>query len=143
MSAIRQFANVAKRSGAAGVYAVARHELDAVQLGRLLLHLRRVDPDWSLDIHERRRLAYALLEANVPDRHIRDQLQISQKTLTRRRQELVDQRNRPAEPAFQSGAWGTKTATATRRSSGPILHVEASSGNGDFEAIRSLLEVAA
>jgi hypothetical protein len=143
VSAIRHFANVAKRSGAAGVYAVARCELDAAELGRLLLHLRRVDPDWRLDIHERRRLAYVLLEANVPDRHIRDQLQISQKTLTRRRQELVDKQNRPAETAFQSGVPGTKTATATRRSSGPILHVDASSGNGDFVALRRLLEVAA
>jgi hypothetical protein len=139
VSSIRQFANVAKRSGAAGVYAVARHELDDVQLGRLLLHLRRVDPDCPLDIHERRRLAYALLDASVADREIRDQLDISQKTLTRRRQELVDKRNRPAEPAFQSGVSGTKTATATRRSSGPILHVDASSCTGDFESMVRVL----
>lgn len=139
MSTIRHFANVAKRSGAAEVYAVASGELDVRDLGRLLLHLRRVDPDWTLDVHERRRLAYALLEADVPDREIRDQLDISQKTLGRRRQELVEKPNRPLQPAFQSGVSGTKTATATRRSSGPILHVEASSGNGDDRALRLLL----
>jgi hypothetical protein len=71
MSAVLRFANVAKRSGAAEVYAVACGELDAADLGCLLLHLRRVDPDWRPDIHERRRLAYALLEANVPNARIR------------------------------------------------------------------------
>jgi Trp operon repressor len=140
VSAIRHFAKVAKRSGAAEVYAVAQAELDDVRdLGRLLLHLRRVGPDWRPDIHERRRLAYALLEANVSDREIRDQLEISQKTLTRRRRELVDKRNRACEPASQRGVSGTKTPTATRRSSEPILHVEASSGNGDDHALRLLL----
>jgi hypothetical protein len=144
VSAIRRFANVAKRSGAAEVYAVARDELEDVRdLGRLLLHLRRVDPGWTLDMHERRRLAYALLEANVAGRDIADQLDISQKTLSRRRQELVDERKRACEPALQSGVSGTKTPSATRRSSGRILHAEASSGNGDFEAIGSLLGVAA
>ncbi len=139
MSTIRHFANVAKRSGAAEVYAVADGELDVRDLGLLCLHLRRVDPDWSLDVHERRRLAYALLEAEVPDREIRDQLDISQKTLHRRRRELVEKQNRPLQPAFQSGVLGTKTAAATRRPSGPILHVEASSGNGDDRALRLLL----
>jgi hypothetical protein len=143
VSAIRRFAKIAKRSGATEVYTVARDELEDVRdLGCLLLHLRRVDPSWSLDIRERRRLAHALLEADS-DREIRDQLDISQKTLARRRQELVHKRNRAPEPAFQSGVSGTKTPPATRRSLGPILHAEASSGVGDFEAIARLLEVAA
>jgi hypothetical protein len=126
MSAVLRFANVAKRSGAAEVYAVASRELDAPELGCLLLHLRRVDPDWRPDIHERRRLAYALLEANVPDARIRDQLEISQKTLARRRRELVDNSKCPRKPALQSGANGTKTPGRYIGSSGPILHVDAS-----------------
>ena len=139
MSAIRRFAQVAKRSGAREVYTVACRELDVRDLGLLCLHLRRVDPDWTLDMHERRRLAYALLEADVPDRQIRNQLDISQKTLGRRRRELVEKRNRRLQPAFQSGVTGTETAVATRRPSGPILHVEASSGNGDDRALWLLL----
>jgi hypothetical protein len=142
MTAVRHFAQVAKRSGAAEVYAVARRELGDRDLGRLLLHLRRVDPDWRLDVHERRRLAYALLGAGVCDREIRDQLGISQKTLGRRRRELVNNPNQPLEPAFQRGVSGTKTATLTRRPSGwvsPPLAFSASSGNGDDRALRLLL----
>jgi hypothetical protein len=139
MSAVLRFANVAKRSGAAEVYAVASRELDAAQLGCLLLHLRRVDPAWRPDIHERRRLAYSLLEANVPDARIRDQLEISQKTLARRRRELVDIPKCPRKPALQSGAKRTKTPGRYCGSSGPILHVDASSGNGDFGALARLL----
>jgi hypothetical protein len=142
VSAIRRFANVAKRSGAPEVYTVACRELDVRDLGRLLLHLRRVDPDWKPDVHERRRLAYALLEADVSDREIRDQLDISQKTLGRRRQELVEKRNRPQEPAFQSGVSGTKTATATRRSSEPVSPpwgLSADSGSVDDRPLRMLL----
>lgn len=139
MSAVQRFANVARRSGAAEVYAVARRELGPPDLGRLLLHLRRVDSDWSLDLHERRRLAYALLEAGVPDREIRAQLEISGKTLARRRRELVNKPNRDREPALQSGANGTKPATRYYGSSGPILHIEATSGNGDFGELGRLL----
>jgi hypothetical protein len=65
MSAIRAFAKAAQRSGADEVYRVARRELDARDLGRLLLHLRRIDPDWRLRPKERRRLAGRLLEAGV------------------------------------------------------------------------------
>lgn len=142
MTAVRLFAHAAKRSGADEVYAVARRELDDRDLGRLLLHLRRVDPGWRLDVHERRRLAYALLDAGVSDREIRDQLVISQKTLGRRRRELLDNPNQPLEPAFQSGVSGTKTSTLTRRSSGwvsPSLAFSANSGNGDDRALRLLL----
>lgn len=143
MSAVLRFANVATRSGAAEVYAVASRELDPADLGCLLLHLRRVDPDWRPDIHERRRLAYALLEAEVPDRHIRGQLEISQKTLARRRRELVDNAKRPRKPALQSGTNGTKTASRYHGACGPILCADATSGNGDLEAIRRLLGAAA
>ena len=139
MSAVLRFANVAKRSGAAEVYAVACRELDAADLGCLLLHLRRVDPDWRPDVHERRRLAYALLEANVPDARIRDQLDVSQKTLARRRRELVDNAKCPRKPALQSGATRTKAPGRYCGSSGPILHADASSGNGDFGALARLL----
>jgi Trp operon repressor len=142
VSTIRHFAQVAKRSGAAEVYAIARRELDVGDLGLLLLHLRRVDPDWRLDVHERRRLAHALLEADVPDREIRDQLDISQKTLTRRRRELVQKRNRSLQPAFQSGVSGTKTATATHGSSSrvsPSCGFSADSGSVDDRPLRLLL----
>jgi Trp operon repressor len=139
MSTVLRFANVAKRSGVAEVYAVASRELDAPELGCLLLHLRRVDEDWRPDIHERRRLAYALLDANVPDREIRDQLEISQKTLARRRRELADNSKCPRKPALQSSAKRTKTPGRYYGSSGPILHVDASSGNGDFGAMARLL----
>jgi Trp operon repressor len=139
MSAVLRFANVAKRSGAAEVYAVASRELYAADLGCLLLHLRRVDPDWRPDIHERRRLAYALLDANVPDREIRAQLEISQKTLARRRRELADNAKCPRKPALQSGAKRTKTPGRYNGACGPILHADASSANGDFGAIRRLL----
>jgi hypothetical protein len=114
MSAVLHFAAQAKRSGAEATYTVARRELDAAELGCLLLHLRRVDPDWRPDIHERRRLAYALLEANVPDGRIRDQLEISQKTLARRRRELVDNAKWTRKPALQSGATRTKTPSVQR-----------------------------
>jgi hypothetical protein len=113
MSAVLRFANVAKRSGAAEVYAVASRELDAPELGCLLLHLRRVDPDWRPDIHERRRLAYALLEANVPDARIRDQLEISQKTLARRRRELVDNSKCPRNPHCRAARTGQKRRVGT------------------------------
>lgn len=136
MSAVLRFANVAKRSGAAEVYAVAARELDVRDLGCLLLHLRRVDKDWRPDIHERRRLAYALLEAGVPDRQIRDELEISQKTLARRRRELVDNPKCLLEPAFQRGARRTKTAGRYGR---PILHFDASGGCADIDAIRRVL----
>lgn len=142
MSAIRSFANVAKRSGAREVYAVACRELDVRDLGLLCHHLRRVEPDWKLEVHERRRLAYALLETDASDREIRDQLGISQKTLSRRRRELVDTRNRPLEPAFQSGVSGTKTPSATRRPSGPVSPpwgFSADSGSVDDRPLRRLL----
>jgi hypothetical protein len=142
MNAVLHFAAQAKRSGAADTYAIARRELVVCDLGCLLLHLRRVDPDWRPDIHERRRLAYALLEANVPDARIRDQLEISQKTLARRRREVADNAKCPRKPALESGATRTKTPGRYNGSCGPILHVDASSGNGDFAAMARLLGAA-
>jgi Trp operon repressor len=142
VSAIRRFANVAKRSGAPEVYAVACRELDVRDLGRLLLHLRRVDPDWKLDFHERRRLAYALLEADVSDREIRDQLEISQKTLGRRRQELVEKRKPASGTRIPKRRLGDKTAIATRRASEPVSPpwgLSADSGSVDDRPLRRLL----
>jgi hypothetical protein len=139
MSAVRRFANVAKRSGAADVYAVARQELDARDLGRLLLHPRRVDPDWRLQLKERRRLAVELVGVGVSDRKVLDQTGISRTTLWRIRRDLVQQPNRPGKPALQSGGSVSNRPILTRRSSGPILHVEASSANGDFGAMGRLL----
>jgi hypothetical protein len=143
MSAVLAFARQAQRSGAADTHAIARRELDVRDLGCLLLHLRRVEPDWRLDIHERRRLAYALLEANVPDARIRDQLEISQKTLARRRRELVGNAKCARKPALQSGATRTKTPGRYNGACGPILHADASSGNGDFGALARLLGASA
>jgi hypothetical protein len=142
MSAVLRFANVAKRSGAAEVYAVASRELDPADLGCLLLHLRRIDPDWRPDIHERRRLAYDLLDAGVPDRRIRDVLEISQKTVARRRRELVDSEKCVRKPALQSGAERTKPAGRYHGACGPVLQADATSANGDLGAIRRLLEAA-
>jgi hypothetical protein len=139
MSAVRRFANVAKRSGAAEVYAVARLELGARDLGRLVLHLRRVEPDWSLPLKERRRLAVELVEADVSDRDVLDQTGISRTTLWRIRRDLVQQPNRARKPALQSGESVSNRAPLTRRSSGPILHAEASSANGDYRALGRLL----
>jgi hypothetical protein len=139
MTVVLYFATVAKRSGAAEVYAVASRELEAVALGRLLLHLRRVEPEWHLPLKERRRLAVALLEEGVADRHVIDQTGISRTTLWRIRRDLVDRPRRPCEPAFQSGLAVSNRAPASNGSSGPILHAQASSGNGDFEALARLL----
>ena len=139
MSGVLRFAMIAKRSGAAEVYAVARRELGPVELGRLLLHLRRIDPDWRLSLKERRRLAVELIEAGVPDSRIIEQTEVSRTTLWRIRRDLVDKPNRARKPALQSGGFVSNRPTLTRRLSGPILHVEASSGLGDFEPVARLL----
>jgi Trp operon repressor len=139
MSAVLRFANVAKRSGAGEVYAVARLELDARDLGRLLLHLRRVDPDGRLPLQDRRRLAVELVDAAVSDREVLDQTGISRTTLWRMRRDLVQQPNRPGKFALQSGESVSNRPSPTRRSSGPILHLEASSANGDCRALGRLL----
>ena len=139
MSAVLRFANAAKRSGAAEVYAVAARELDAEELGHLLLHLRRVEPDWRLPSKERRRLAAELIETGAPDRDVLAQTEISRTTLWRIRRELVDKPKRAPDPALQSAGSVSTQAPATHRSCGPILHAEATSGNGDFGAMARLL----
>jgi hypothetical protein len=139
MSAVQRLAKVAKRSGAAEVHAVARHELAPVDLGRLLLHLRRVDSDWRLPLKERRRLAVELVEADVSDSKIIEQTEISRTTLWRIRRDLVDKPNRARELALQRGESVSNRSPLTRRSFGRILHVEGSSGNSDFDAVARLL----
>ena len=140
MSAVLEFARQAKRSGAGDTYAVARRELDARDLGCLLLHLRRVDPDWRAPRKDRRALAGVLLEAGVRDSKILDQTGISRTTLWRIRQQFSEG---AWKPASEWAAFVSNGATRTRRSSGPILCCDASSGNGDLEAIRDLLRAAA
>jgi hypothetical protein len=139
MSAVLQFAAQAKRSGAEATYTVARRELEPRELGCLLLHLRRVDPDWSLPVKERRRLAVDLVEADVPDSAVIEQTGVSRTTVWRIRRDLVARPNRPRNPAFQSGESVSNRPTLTRRSSGPILCFDASGGNADVEAIRHVL----
>lgn len=101
MSAVLRFAQQAKRSGPADTYAIARRELDARDLGCLLLHLRRVDQDWEAPRAERRALAVALLEAGVAASRIVDQTGLSRTTLWRLRRNGLDKPKCPREPAFQ------------------------------------------
>jgi hypothetical protein len=117
---IQKLAQAARLSGAAEVYDHARGELDDRDLGRLLLHLRRVDPAWRPPPKERRRLAARLLEAGVSDRDILDQTSISRTTLWRMRRDLVDLPNRARQPAFQSTGNVSNRAYATRTPSAPI-----------------------
>lgn len=142
MTAVQSFARAARRSGAEATYAVARGELDDRDLGRLLVHLRRVEPGWRPAPKERRRLAARLLEAGVKDRDVVDQTGISRTTLWRMRRDLVG-RSKPApEAALQSGANVSNRPPSTRRSPGsvsPPMGFSASSGNGDDRELRSLL----
>jgi hypothetical protein len=142
MSAVLRFAGQAKRSGAADTYAIARRELDARELGCLLLHLRRIEPDWRAPSKERRQLAAELLEASVRASTVIEQTGVSRTTLWRLRRELADKPKRLREPALQSGANVSNGATRTRSPYGPILACDASSGNGDLDAIRRLLGAA-
>ena len=142
MSAVLRFAGQAKRSGAADTYAIARRELDARDLGCLLLHLRRVDPGWEAPRVERRALASALLEASIADSKIVEQTGISRTTLWRLRRDGLDKLKCAREPAFQCGGLVSNGATLTRRSSPRILSAEASSANGDLDAILELLGAA-
>jgi hypothetical protein len=139
MSAVLAFATQAKRSGAADAYAVARRHLDVRELGCLLLHLRRVDPDWRPPLRERRALAVALLDAGVRDATVIEQTGLSRTTLWRLRRDLADKPNQPREPAFQCGGFVSNGATLTNGSSGRILSADATSANGDLDAIRALL----
>jgi Homeodomain-like domain len=139
MSAVLRFAGQAKRSGAADTYAIARRELDADDLGCLLLHLRRIDPDWRAPLRERRALAAALLEAGVRDSAIIEQTGISRTTLWRIRRNVADKPKCVRKPALQSGGFVSNGATLTNGSSGRILSADATSANGDLEAIRALL----
>ena len=142
MSVVLRFAGQAKRSGAADTYAVARRELDARDLGCLLLHLRRIDPDWQAPLKERKALAGVLLDAGVRDSTVIEQTGISRTTLWRLRREVLDKPKCSREPAFQSGGFVSNGAPAARSPYGPILGSDASSGNGDLEAIRELLGAA-
>jgi hypothetical protein len=139
MNAVLDFAGQAKRSGAAETYAVARRELSPRELGCLLLHLRRVEPDWQAPRAERKQLAGLLLEAGVSVSTVIDQTGLSRSTLARLRRELANPAKCPREPAFQSGGFVSNGATRTRRSSGPVLSADATSANGDLEAIWALL----
>lgn len=143
MTAVLHFAGQAKRSGAADTYAIARRELDARDLGCLLLHLRRVDPEWEAPRADRRALAVALIEAGVREAKIVDQTGISRTTLWRLRRDALNKPKCPREPALQSGGFVSNGATLTRRSSGPILSADAGSANGDLDEIRALLRAAA
>jgi hypothetical protein len=139
VSAVLRFAGQARRSGAADTYRVARRELDARELGCLLLHLRRVDPDWRAPLKERRALAGVLLEAGS----------VIRRSSTRRAsagQRFGESGSKspkgPATPHRNGPVFVSNGATLTRRSSGPILCCDASSANGDLEAIRDLLGAA-
>src|SRR5215204_7190711 len=101
MTAILRFAGQAKRSGAADTYAIARRELDPRDLGCLLLHLRRIDPDWRAPLKERRLLAAALLDFGVTDSVVVDQTEVSRTTLWRIRRELVDRAKWARKPALE------------------------------------------
>ena len=136
MNAVLHFAAQAKRSGAADTYAVARRQLDMREVGCLLLQLRRIDPDWRAPLRERRALAAVLLDAGVSDRAIIDQTGISRTTLWRIGRQIA---KGVCKPALEWAAFVSNGATLTRRSSGPILAADATSANGDLEAIRELL----
>jgi hypothetical protein len=90
-------------------------------------------------LKERRRLAVELLEADVPERTVIDQTGTSRTTVWRLRQQLADKPNRARDAASQSGGSVSNRPTLTRRSRTPILHLEATSGNGDFAAVARLL----
>jgi hypothetical protein len=139
MSAILRFAGQAKRSGAADTYAIARRELDARDLGRLLAHLHRIDPDWQAPLKERRGLAAELLEAGVSDSTVIEQTGMSRTTLCGFAGKWSTSRNALVNPHCRAPRMFQTGQPAMCRPYGPILSCDASSGNGDFEAIRRLL----
>jgi hypothetical protein len=118
VTAIQRLARAARPSGAEAIYDHARGRLDDRDLGLLLLHLRRVDPDWRPPPKERRRLAARLLAAGASDKTIVDQTSISRTTLWRMRRDLVDSSNQAREGAFQSAANVSNRAHSTNGSSG-------------------------
>jgi hypothetical protein len=129
VTAIQEFAKAAARPGAEDVYDVARCELDDRDLGRLLLHLRRLEPDWRPPPKERRRLAARLLQAGVSDKDIVEQASISRTTVWRIRRDLVNLPDPARQAALQSGANVSNRPASTRRSSNFISAPRAFSAN--------------
>jgi hypothetical protein len=124
MSSVREHAEHARLHGAEAAYANACADgLSPRQFGWLLVHLRRLDPDWRPAIGERHRLTRAMLEAGVPDQEIREALRISQPTLWRFKRERADttpEGARPREvgpqPRSTTGANHSKPANRPHRS---------------------------
>jgi hypothetical protein len=142
VTAIRDFVRTAQRSGAEATYEVARAELDDRDLGRLLLHLRRVEPGWRPRPKERRRLAARLLQAGVSDKDIVEQTTISRTTVWRIRRDLVNPSDSGRKAALQSGGNVSNRPPSTYGSTDRVaapLAFSATSGNHDDRALRLLL----
>src|SRR5438477_3912781 len=84
----------AERFGIERVYETAEEHLPALELGYLVLRLRRVDKHWRLSADERERLIRGLIEAGVPDREIREMARVTLPTLRKMREGAL-----PAEVA--------------------------------------------
>jgi hypothetical protein len=109
----------------------------------LWVHLRRIEPDWRPALNERRALAVALLADGVVDTKIIEQTGLSRTTLWRLRRNGQDKPKCARKPAFQRDVSVSNGATLAKGSFPAILSADASSGNGDLDAIRALLGVAA
>jgi hypothetical protein len=88
----------AERAGVELVFESAAEELDARDLGRLAVHLRRIDPSWRLGDRAARELALALLEQRVAPDEVARMVGRDRTTIWRLRRELR------SDPATQSGA---------------------------------------
>ncbi len=119
------------------VYRQGRAALDAGDLGRLALHLRRIEPTWKLGSVESKRLARSLIQSGESIDRVCAMAQISRTTCWRLRTSENAQHvpNRPPEPAVQSAASVSNPAGAmdgTRAfvsgSRAPIVHIDATSG---------------
>ena len=119
------------------IYSQGRDVLDAGDLGRLALHLRRIDPKWKLGRVERKRLAVSLIESGESIDQVCAMAQLSRTTCWRLRTSENAQHvpNRPPEPAVQSAASvsnpagamdGTRVSVSGSRA--PIVHFDATSG---------------
>jgi hypothetical protein len=69
---LRRYIRHAELFGVALVYETAEDDLPVIELGYLVRHLRRVDPNWRLEKRQRATLMKRLLGADVPAKEVAD-----------------------------------------------------------------------